>query len=84
MKLKQCCKECGGTSICEHGDYKYKCRICGGHLLCKNEWCETRKSNPIYEGYCMPCFVNNPENQDKPAMRNYKTKANIYQFYLGC
>ena len=22
----------------------------------------------------MPCFVNNPENQDKPAMRNYKTK----------
>jgi hypothetical protein len=22
----------------------------------------------------MPCFVNNPENRDKPAMRNYKTK----------
>ena len=22
----------------------------------------------------MPCFVNNPENKDKPAMRNYKTK----------
>ena len=22
----------------------------------------------------MPCFVNNPENNDKPAMRNYKTK----------
>jgi hypothetical protein len=22
----------------------------------------------------MPCFVNNPENADKPAMRNYKTK----------
>ena len=22
----------------------------------------------------MPCFVNNPENQNKPAMRNYKTK----------
>ena len=21
----------------------------------------------------MPCFVNNPENADKPAMRNYKT-----------
>jgi hypothetical protein len=24
--------------------------------------------------YCVPCFVNNPENRDKPAMRNYKTK----------
>jgi len=22
----------------------------------------------------MPCFVNNPENADKPAIRNYKTK----------
>ena len=22
----------------------------------------------------MPCFVNNPENSDKTAMRNYKTK----------
>jgi hypothetical protein len=22
----------------------------------------------------MPCFVNNPENKDKPLMRNYKTK----------
>jgi len=30
--------------------------------------------NPKYEGFCMPCFVNNPENKDKPLMRNYKTK----------
>ena len=22
----------------------------------------------------MTCFVNNPENADKPAIRNYKTK----------
>jgi hypothetical protein len=22
----------------------------------------------------MPCFVNNPENADKPVIRNYKTK----------
>lgn len=45
----------------------------GGSSLCKNEWCETSARNK-YEGYCMPCFVNNPENRDKPAMRNYKTK----------
>jgi hypothetical protein len=40
---------------------------------CKNDWCDTIVTKK-YEGYCMPCFVNNPENADKPAMRNYKTK----------
>jgi hypothetical protein len=30
--------------------------------------------NNKYEGYCMPCFVNNPENNNKPVVRNYKTK----------
>ena len=40
---------------------------------CKNDWCDTQVTKK-YEGYCMPCFVNNPENADKPAMRNYKTK----------
>ena len=40
---------------------------------CKNDWCDTQATKK-YEGYCMPCFVNNPENADKPAMRNYKTK----------
>ena len=43
------------------------------HPRCKNDWCDTIV-NKKYEGYCMPCFVNNPENADKPAMRNYKTK----------
>jgi len=40
---------------------------------CKNDWCDTR-AIPKYEGYCMPCFINNPLNADKPAHRNYKTK----------
>ena len=40
---------------------------------CKNDWCDTR-ANPKYEGYCMPCFIKNPLNADKPAHRNYKTK----------
>jgi hypothetical protein len=39
----------------------------------KNDWCDIHIKNK-YEGYCIPCFVNNPENEDKPAMRNYKTK----------
>ena len=30
----------------------------------------------------MPCFVNNPENKDKPAMRNYKTKENEVVFRI--
>jgi hypothetical protein len=41
---------------------------------CKSDWCDTQVNNKKYEGYCMPCFVNNPENADKPGMRNYKTK----------
>ena len=72
-KRKSRCKECGGGSICEHDKQKSYCKECGGSQLCKNEWCETIK-NSKYEGYCMPCFVNNPDNRDKPAMRNYKTK----------
>jgi len=72
-KNKYICRECGGTRICAHNKNIQYCKECGGDKLCKNEWCET-SGNPKYEGYCMPCFVNNPENQDKPAMRNYKTK----------
>jgi hypothetical protein len=42
-------------------------------IKCKSEWCNTIGNNK-YEGYCMPCFVNNPENNNKPIVRNYKTK----------
>lgn len=41
--------------------------------MCKNEWCDTSGSKK-YGMYCMPCFVNNPENNDNPIKRNYKTK----------
>ena len=67
------CIQCSGSGICEHKKRKSYCKKCGGGQLCKNEWCETTKSTK-YEGHCMPCFVNNPENLNKPAMRNYKTK----------
>ena len=72
-KWKTYCRECGGSSLCQHGKRKSFCIDCGGSLVCKTVMCPTRGSTK-YEGYCMPCFVNNPENQDKPAMRNYKTK----------
>ena len=72
-RQKAQCKECGGTSICEHGKRKPKCKKCGGSDLCKSSWCETI-CNPKYEKYCLACFVNNPENQNKPNTRNYKTK----------
>jgi hypothetical protein len=59
--------------LCEHGKCKSRCKICGGSSLCKSSWCETYGNNK-YEGYCVACFVNNPENQHKPVMRNYRTK----------
>ena len=40
---------------------------------CCQDECNTA-GIPKYEGYCMPCFINNPLNADKPAHRNYKTK----------
>jgi hypothetical protein len=72
-KYKAQCKDCGGSAFCIHKKWKTYCKICGGSKLCKSSWCDTTR-NPKYEGYCMPCFVNNPENQDKPTIRNYKTK----------
>ena len=72
-KQKYFCKLCKGTSFCIHNKDKRHCKECGGSQLCKSSWCETR-GNKKYEGYCLPCFVNNPENSDKPVWRNYKTK----------
>jgi hypothetical protein len=74
-KQKAICKECDGSAFCEHKKLKSWCKKCGGSALCKSVWCETSASNK-YEHYCMPCFVNNPENKDKPNARNYKTKEN--------
>jgi len=73
MKQKTMCKDCGGSAFCNHGKQKSKCKECGGSSLCKSSWCETY-GNLKYEGYCVACFVNNPENQRKPLMHNYKTK----------
>ena len=72
-KQKSKCKECGGSSLCKHGKQKSKCKECGGSSLCKSSWCETY-GNPKYKNYCLACFVNNPENQTNPLIRNYKTK----------
>ena len=72
-RIKSRCKECKGGSICEHNRLKSTCKICDGKSLCKSSWCETI-GNKKYEGYCLPCFINNPENQNKTTMRNYKTK----------
>ncbi len=67
------CRDCDGQRICVHKRRKTRCKMCGGSQLCKSVWCETR-ANPKYERFCVPCFVNNPENHGKIEMRNYKTK----------
>lgn len=72
-RRKSECKDCGGSQVCHHNKIKSYCKICGGSSLCHSSWCHTSGSRK-YEGYCMPCFVNNPANMHKPAMRNYKTK----------
>ena len=63
----------GESNKCEHGRRKSMCKECGGSSLCHSSWCHT-SGNQKYEGYCVPCFINNPDNILKPAMRNHKTK----------
>lgn len=68
------CKMCVRNSrLCEHKIRKSYCKICDGSKLCQSSWCHTSR-NKKYEGYCMPCFVNNPVNMLNPLMRNHKTK----------
>jgi hypothetical protein len=42
--------------------------------------CDTRVSNPKYEGYCLYCFMN--LFPDKPIVRNYKIKEKHVADYL--
>jgi hypothetical protein len=72
-KMRNTCKICGGSKICKHNKFKSNCKECDGRELCKSSWCHTRR-NKKYNGYCLPCFVNNPDNIDMPIVRNYKTK----------
>jgi len=72
-RQKSSCKECKGTSVCEHNRQKSTCKDCGGSALCRSIWCHTT-GNRKYDGYCVPCFVNDPNNIDNPKMRNHKTK----------
>ena len=51
----------------------YRQLVESGFFFCKSLWCDTRGYHK-YEGYCAPCFVHDPLNNDKPARRNYKTK----------
>ena len=72
-RQKSTCKKCKGVSICIHERQKSQCKECGGSSLCRSSWCLTT-GNRKYDGYCVPCFVNDPKNADNPKMRNHKTK----------
>ena len=76
------CKLCKGTNICEHNRRKERCKHCGGSELCKSPWCETQPRNNRYEGYCLACFIANPENSGKSVVRNYKTKERHVGTYI--
>jgi hypothetical protein len=41
---------------------------------CLTPLCTTSVHNPVYKGYCLRCFVYNPNNMETPIYRNYKTK----------
>jgi len=63
----------GVTYMVSRGTAYQRQLVESGFFFCKSSWCNTR-GYPKYEGYCAPCFVHDPLNKGKPAMRNYKTK----------
>lgn len=81
MRLRANCKLCFGGNICMHNKRKEYCKPCGGSALCKSEWCET-SARKKYDKYCLSCYVNNPENKDKPIVKNYKTKERHVADYI--
>lgn len=47
---------------------------------CLSDWCYNRCYSPIYDGYCVRCYVHLfPE---KPITRNYKTKEKTVSDYI--
>jgi hypothetical protein len=64
--------------------------FCNDHLLpdmknviakqCKTNLCDTRVSNPKYEGHCLRCFMY--LFPDKPVSRNYKTKETFISNFI--
>jgi len=50
------------------------------HLICKTPLCGIQVSSK-YKGYCLRCYVNNPDFQNEPTVRNYKTKERaVFEF----
>ena len=67
-------KNTGVTSMVPRSTAYQRQLVESGFFFCKSSWgCDSR-GYPRYEGYCAPCFVHDPLNEGKPAMRNYKTK----------
>ena len=64
------CKDCDGSAICEHGNYKYVCVECGGAGLCehgkqKAKCAKSECSGCIHD--LINCFICDPEGRVKAA-----------------
>lgn len=71
--VKAICVPCDGSQICIHKKRKEYCKTCDGRSLCKTVDCETH-GNKKYGGFCVFCFISNPDNFDTPLIRNHKPK----------
>jgi len=64
----------GVTETVTRSTAYYRQLAASGFFFCKSSWGCNSRGYHKYEGYCAPCFVHDPRNNDKPARRNYKTK----------
>lgn len=68
-RLRNKCKDCGGSQICQHNKQRSKCRDCGGSSICEHN----RQRN-----YCKECNNYYCEYCDK----KYNSKQSLYRHLL--
>jgi hypothetical protein len=49
---------------------------------CLTPLCGTHVRNKKYKGYCLFCYVNHPDFQNEPVVRNYKSKERYVHDYI--
>jgi len=73
--MRNTCKDCGGSSVCEHGRIRNKCKDCGGVLICEHN--RIRSQCKDCDGSSI-CEHNKQRNHCKDCM-NHEQKIEFIQ-----
>eukprot|EP00658_Telonema_sp_P-2_P004652 TRINITY_DN11722_c0_g1_i5.p2 TRINITY_DN11722_c0_g1~~TRINITY_DN11722_c0_g1_i5.p2 ORF type:complete len:124 (+),score=26.11 TRINITY_DN11722_c0_g1_i5:103-474(+) len=65
MCIRDRCKECGGSSFCQHGRRRARCKECSPHLVC---------SHGRLRSQCKPCRIQSTCEHGRPQSRCIQCK----------